>query len=303
MILVTGATGASGSAVIREFVRRELPVRALVRDPAKLATGAVPSSVQVVKGDMREPDTLVEALDGVHRVLMISPAAPDLVETQCTFIDAARRAGVAHIVKFSGRGCYPDSEFRFARMHGEIERYLERSGLAWTHLRPSQFMHVYLREVPTILAEGELRLPMADARLAPVDVADIAEVAVGVLHGDGHEGKRYEMTGPEALTMTEVAETISSVIGKPVRYVDVEPERKSEELRDAGLGPFFVEALDELFRLRRRNLDESRVDLSTHETFGVTPTRFEDFVRRDAEVFLGVGAWTPRWPTGWRTAS
>jgi uncharacterized protein YbjT (DUF2867 family) len=303
MILVTGATGASGSAVIREFVRRELPVRALVRDPAKLPAGTLPSSVQVVSGDMREPDTLVEALDGVHRVLMISSADRNLVETQCRFVDAAQRAGVSHIVKFSGRGCYPDSEFRFARMHGEIERYLERSGLAWTHLRPSQFMHVYFREIPTILGEGALRLPMADARLAPIDVADIAEVAVAVLHGDGHEGKRYEMTGPEALTMTEVAETISSVIGTPVRYVDISPERKSAELREAGLAPFFVEAMDELFRLRRRNLDEARVELGTHERFGLTPTRFEEFVRRNAEVFLGEATRRAHWATGWRTAS
>jgi len=259
----------------------------------------VPSGVEVVWGDMLEPETLRIALAGVESALMISSADQKLVQTQRCFIDAAKQAGVAHIVKFSGRGCSSDSEFRFARMHAEIERYLEQSGLAWTHLRPGQFMHVYFRELPTILNDGVLRLPMGDARLSPVDVDDIAKVAVSLLHSDGHEGKRYELTGPEALTMSEVAETISTVTDKPVRYVDVDPDEKKKELLEAGIPTFFAEALDELFSSRRKNLEEARVDLSTHQAFGVSPTSFETFVRRHLEVFRGEAAPTHLWASGW----
>jgi uncharacterized protein YbjT (DUF2867 family) len=137
VILVTGSTGASGSAVVRELARRGLPVRALLRHVPKWAETEQPSTVEVVRGDMAEPDTLGAAFEGVEKVLMISSANQPLVRTQCMFIDAAQRAGVRHIVKFSGRGCWADSGFRFARMHAQVEQHLERSGLAWTMLRPS----------------------------------------------------------------------------------------------------------------------------------------------------------------------
>jgi uncharacterized protein YbjT (DUF2867 family) len=130
----------------------------------------IPGTVELVEGDMLKPDTLEEVLDDVERVLLISSPDQHLVETQCTFIDAAKRAGVRHIVKFSGMGCWSDSTFRFARMHAEVERYLEGSGVAWTHLRPSTFMQTHLRDaVPTISHDGTLNLPMGDAQLSPVD--------------------------------------------------------------------------------------------------------------------------------------
>src|SRR3954447_3760178 len=206
MILVTGATGLTGSAAIRVCAERGTTVRALVRDPAKVAALAVPATVELAVGDMLQPATLEGALDGVERVLLISSPDPHLVETQCTFIDAAKRAGVRHIVKLSGMGCTSRSTFRFARMHAEVEQYLEGSGVAWTHLRPSTFMQTHLQGlIPTILSEGTVCLPMADARLAPVDVEDIARVAVALLESSGHEGKSYEMTGPEALTTADIA--------------------------------------------------------------------------------------------------
>ncbi len=235
MILVTGATGLSGSAVIRLCAKRGIPVRALVRDPAKVPALGIPATVELAEGDMLKPATLDGALDGVERVLLISSPDPHLVETQCTFIDAAKRAGVRHIVKLSGMGCWSGSAFRFARMHAEVERHLEGSGVAWTHLRPSTFMQTHLRElIPTILSEGTVCLPMGDARLAPVDVEDIAHVAVTLLESRGHEDKRYEMTGPEALTTADIAERISAATGRPVRYVDPPPDAYRDALLTAG---------------------------------------------------------------------
>ena len=289
MILVTGATGLSGSIVIREFARQKTPVRALVRSRAKArAFGSLPT-VEFVEADMLRPETLGVALDGVDRVLMISSSDPQMVETQCAFIDASKKAGVRHIVKFSGAesgvGFNPKA-FRFTRMHEQIERYLEGSGLAWTHLRPSQFMQVYLREVPTIIAENALFLPMGNAKLAPVDIEDIAKVAFVVLINGGHEAKSYDMTGPEALTMTEIAERISQAIGKTIRYVNIAPEEKKRALLAAGIPPELADAIDDLFAERRKRL-ESRVYLSTHELLGIQPATFAEFARRNAAVFRG----------------
>jgi uncharacterized protein YbjT (DUF2867 family) len=240
-----------------------------------------------VEGDMLNPETLVPALDGIEHILMISSANSLMVETQCTFIDAAKKAGVPHIIKFSGKESnigYEAKNFRFTRMHEEIEKYLERSGLAWTHLRPSQFMQVYLREAPSIAEKGELRLAMDDVRMSPVDQRDVAKVAFALLTSTGHEGKIYEMTGPEALTMHEIAQRISGAIGREVVYIPVTPAERREDLRRAGLPVDFIEALDEQGEERRR-CPESRVFLATHEGFGVQPTTFAEFAHRYASVF------------------
>ncbi len=286
MILVTGATGLSGSAVIREFARQHEKVRALVRSRTKARAFEAFPTVEIVEGDMLRPQTLEAALHGVDRVLLISSADLRLVETQCTFIDAAKKADVRHIVKFSGLYSTPDSPFIFTRMHAEIERYLERSGLAWTHLRPSQFMQVYFREAPTIVAESAFYLPLEDAKLAPIDIEDIAKIAFAVLHTAGHEGKNYDMTGPQALTMTEIAEQISQAIGKAIRYVNVAPEERRRALLAAGIPPYFADALDIQASERRKGV-ESRIYPGTHQALGILPTTFAEFARRNAAVFRG----------------
>src|SRR5205807_2513635 len=197
---------------------------AMVRSPGRADGLAALPGVEVVEGDMALPETLAGPLRGVDRAMLISSSAPDMLEVQSTFIEAAARAGVVHVVKLSGIMPELDSPFRFARMHGEIERRLEASGMAFTQLRAGEFMHAYFRQVPSIVAQGALRLPMADARIASIDVGDIAEVAVACLTAAGHEGRIYRLTGPEALDMAEVAERLSAATGRAIRYVDVPPE-------------------------------------------------------------------------------
>ena len=289
MILITGANGRPGSAVVREFARNNAPVRALVREPAKADGLRELPGVEVAYGDMLWPETLESALAGVDRVLMISGAGPLLLETQCTFIDAAKKAGVGHIVKFSGKDStdgFDNEKFRSSRSHEQVQRYLFAAGTPWTVLQPSQFMHVYFEEVPDIVASGELRLPLGDTTLAPVDIDDIAKVAYAVLTTPGHEGKIYPMTGPEALTMTEAARNISDAIGKPVRYRDVSSEDKQRAWLEAGYPLPRASAFAQLFE-ERRKLGRSTVDLSTHRRFGVEPTSFAQFARRYAGIFRG----------------
>jgi uncharacterized protein YbjT (DUF2867 family) len=294
VILVTGATGRPGSAVIREFSRRRAPVRALVRDRSKAEALERLPNVEVAYGDMLWPETLGDALTGVDRVLMISSAGPQMLETQATFIDAAKKAGAGHIVKFSGedsaRG-FNSEKFRSTRSHEQIQRYLMASGMPWTMLRPSQFMQVYFEEVPTIVAAGELRLPLGKATLAPVDIDDIAKVAHAVLTTPGHEGKVYKMTGPEALTVAEIAQRISAAIAKPVRYVDVTPKQKRQEWLDAGYPAVRADAFIQLFS-ERRELAYSDVHLATHKKFGIEPTTFAQFALRHADVFRGDTAYS-----------
>jgi uncharacterized protein YbjT (DUF2867 family) len=209
-----------------------------------------------------------------------------MLHVQSSFIDAARQAGVKHVVKLSGIMPDIDSPFRFARMHGEIERRLEASGMAFTHLRAGEFMHAYFRQVPSILARGAFFLPMEEARIASIDVGDIAEVAVATLTGSGHEGKVYPLTGPEALSMAEVAEKLSAITGRTIRYVNVTPEAAMHAQLAAGVPPYTVEALAELFA-ERRSGKEAQVYPTVEMILGRRATSFDAFAARHAAIFRG----------------
>jgi uncharacterized protein YbjT (DUF2867 family) len=285
MILLTGATGTAGSFIANEFVRERVPVRILVRNRAKAAGLEKIPTVEIVEGDMSKRSTLGPALDGVDRVLMISAPLMNMVETQNTFIDAAKAAGVRHVIKFSGLDARPDTTFPFGLMHLEIEKYLEASGLVWTQLRPTGFMQEYLREAPSIIKDGALYLALGNSKLNPIDVSDVAKVGFLLLRNGGHEGARIPMTGPEALTMAEMADRISRATGRAVRYVPISADARRQALIAHGIPAEFADALDKQVEERLKGGIESQVDLSTHELFNVKPTTFLEFSQRSAEAF------------------
>lgn len=284
MILVTGAAGLSGAHIVRELAAQRVPFRALVRNRSKAAS-LLPDHVDIVEGDMSRPETLGPALEGVAKALLISSGDARMLETQCSFIDACKRAGVEHVVKFSGNETgFDRSRFRFTEMHAQAERYLERSGLRWTHLQPCGFMQVYLREARTIKESGELRLAAGDITLAPIDVLDIARISAAILQAPWQDGRRHLMTGPEALTMSQIAGLISKVAGQPVNYVAITPEQRRQEMLAAGVPAYFADALFEQATERLRN-PKAAVHLETHQEFNVIPTTFSHFIQRNAFIF------------------
>jgi uncharacterized protein YbjT (DUF2867 family) len=286
MILVTGATGLNGTALVRKLSAKGVPLRALVRNAAKAAEIAALPNVEIAIADMAKPETLPAALAGVDRAMLNSSADPAMVEVQSNFIAAAAKAGVRHVVKLSGIMPELDSPFRFARMHGEIEKRLEASGMAFTHLRAGEFMPSYFRQVPMILAKGALFLPMENQRIASIDIGDLAEIAELVLTNPGHEGKIYPLTGPEALTMTEVAERLSAATGKTIKYINVPPEDVRKAQLAAGVPPYIADALAELFAERRKG-KESQVWPIAQTLLGRRPTSFAEFAARNAAIFRG----------------
>jgi uncharacterized protein YbjT (DUF2867 family) len=146
-------------------------------------------------------------------------------------------------------------------------------------------MQMYLRETRSIKKADALILPMENAALSPVDVDDIAKVSVALLTSkDDHTGKSYDMTGPEALTMTKVAEEISTVLGRTIRYMNMAPEAYKELLISNNVPGDLVEVLDEIFAERRKWVG-SKVNLTTHALFGVRPTTFREFVQKNITAF------------------
>jgi uncharacterized protein YbjT (DUF2867 family) len=160
----------------------------------------------------------------------------------------------------------------------------------WTHLRPTGFMQEYLREAPRIINDGAFYLALGDVRLNPVDLTDVAKIGFLLLCNGGHEGARLALTGPEALTMAEVADRISRAIGRTVRYVPISPVQRRHALIAHGLPSAIADALDEQVQERLKGGLESQVDLSTHRLFNVKPTTFLEFAQRNAEAFCGTSA-------------
>jgi len=286
MILVTGATGTNGIEIVKLLSRSGVPCRALVRNPQKAAMFSDLPGVEIVRGDLAFPESLAPMLEGVDKALLCSSIGPDLVELQGNFIRAAKRAGVRYVVKFSGMDADVHSEWRFLRWHGEAERELEDSGLAFTHLQPNQFMQVYLRFQATIAAQGKFYAASRDSQASPVDVRDIAAVAFAVLTGHGHAGKKYVITGPEALTYSDVAHKLSSAIGKTVTYVDVPLEAAKKALLEGGAPEWFAEGQMEQFRVRWQG-KQSRVISTIAEVANKKPITFDEFAREHAPYFRG----------------
>ncbi|MGY1699770.1 SDR family oxidoreductase [Geodermatophilus sp. SYSU D00766] len=213
-LAVTGATGQLGGRVARRLAAAGTDQRLLVRDPAR-APG-LPGAT-AVRAPYADGDAVRAALEGVSTVFMVSASeTPDRVDQHRTFVDAAVAAGVAHLVYVSFLGAAPDATFTLARDHWATEEHVRARGLPATFLRDS----LYADFAPALVGEdGVLRGPAGDGRVAMVAQDDIADVAVEVLRDPAaHAGRTHDLTGPEALTLAEVAEALTAVSGRPVRY-------------------------------------------------------------------------------------
>jgi uncharacterized protein YbjT (DUF2867 family) len=285
MILIIGATGKVGNATMQQLIAMGKPVRALVRSAQKAAAIAGPG-LETVIGDLAQPDALESALQGVTRALLISPRDPNVVELQCRFIDVARSVGSVHIVKLSGLGTALDSPLRTGRWHAQIEAHVKASGLPYTHLHPPYFMQNTLQFAPTIVASGQFSAAMEGAKVAMIDVRDIAAVAVAALTTDGHAGQTYVITGPEALSYADVAWKLSAATGRPVAYQDVPLDVMQQRWLARGLPPWEIEVQTE-YNAAFRNGAASMITETVGTVTGKQPRSFDQFAREYLMAFKG----------------
>ncbi|MCR6481844.1 NAD(P)H-binding protein [Amycolatopsis sp. OK19-0408] len=274
MILVTGASGTVGSALLAELRALGAPARPAYRDPARAGDGAVVL-------DLADPAGFPAALEGVDAMFLLAPTNPAQTALELSAVAAARAAGV-RVVKLSvwraDEGLTP-----IARLHRPAEEALAASGLRWTLLRPNFYLQNFLRQ-PTIRTEGVFSLPRIEAPISFADTGDIARVAARVLTTDGHDGRVYDITGPEALTYAEAADRFSAVLGKPVRYLGPPDEEARAAMLARGLPEFQADALIEVARAYRHGGAE-RVTPVVGELTGRPATTFEEFVRANRAVF------------------
>ncbi len=230
-ILVTGATGTVGRHVTEMLVRRGISVRALTRNPER-ASALLPEGVQIATGDLMKPETVQEALQGIEAMfLIISSDEPNAdLNTDPQVVTSAEAAGVKRVVVLVG---YEE---------GPVEETLRGSGMQWTLVKPAEFMANALADWrETIRTEGAVREFFGDALSARVHEGDIAAVAVEALLGDGHHGRSYPLTGPEALTRREAVRAIASAIGKDISFVELTEEDARQQWREQGYDEESVE--------------------------------------------------------------
>lgn len=285
MILIIGATGKVGTATIQQLRAKGRRLRALVRSPEKAAVIAG-SDIETAIGDLRHPDTLEAAMDGVTAALLISPRDPDVVELQCNFIDVAKRVGSVHVVKLSGLGTSLDSPLRTGRWHAQIEAYVTASGLPFTYLHPPYFMQNVLRFAPAIAASGQFSAAMGQAQVALIDIHDIAAVAVAALTTEGHTGNTYLITGPEALSYHDIATKLTAIIGKPVSYRDVPLAVMQEQWRARGTPAWEIAVQQEYHEAFRKGAAANVTD-TVEAVTGMRPRTFDQFVREHLTTFKG----------------
>jgi uncharacterized protein YbjT (DUF2867 family) len=217
LLLLTGANGRTGRAVLSSLVAHKVPVRAMVRNPAHLEPLRALGATETVVADMTDPAALRAATQGVAKLLHIGPPMhPEELAITTSLIEAARSAGVEHFIYYSVM--HPQSRaIRHHRLKSEAEEVLIDSGLAFTIVQPSRYMQHLLPIWPQVINEGVHAMPFnIDRKFNLVDLLDLAEACAIVAASSAHQYAVYELAGPEALSQRDMAAIIADVLGRPV---------------------------------------------------------------------------------------
>ncbi len=276
-ILLTGATGNTGRVIAEQLATRGLALVGMARSDHRRRQLEA-AGIESVHGDFDDPPTLLRALAGIEKAYLVCTPDGELVRRETAFIDAARRAGVRHVVKLSAFKASLDGPTQNLRSHAEIERVLLASGLDSTILRPHAFMQTFtLFSWNLIQRAGAVSLPGGNGGIPLVDVRNVAAAAVLALTEPGHEGQAYDITGPEALTMAQQAAILQRVLGRPVTYLPGSERGLLLMMRMLGVPAVATEHVVGVFRMQREHRMEEVVP--TLRSLGITPTSYEQFLR------------------------
>jgi uncharacterized protein YbjT (DUF2867 family) len=247
LILIIGGRSKIGAALIGDLLALGQQVRALVRSGGP--AGGIPGGVETVAGDLADEGSLVTAMSGVERVFLLSSPHPAAVAWHRSAVDAARRTEVQLLVRSSILGAGRETGAEFIAAHTASDRYLAGSGLPHVILRPNLFLqNIPESTIPAIDTSGNFYVNAGQARISMVDTRDVAAVAAAVLTQDGHAGAHYDVTGPEALSYSDVAAKLARTLGRRISYVGAPDEAVRQALLGAGLNEWFARALVGLYQ-------------------------------------------------------
>ena len=274
MILITGASGNVGKEVLKQIAQTGIEVRAAFQSVSKAA--GTPPGVEIVSLDYNRAETLRKALKGVDRVFLVGPPTAQLTALERKAMEVIAQSDVRQVVKLSAMG---GREAIFTRHHAESEDYIQATGVPYTFLRPNGFMQNMVNyNAPTINAQTAFYGSEGDGRVSHIDIRDVAAVAVKALTEDGHVGRAYTLTGPEALTNKEIAQILSDELGREIRFINLAPPQLKEALLSAGVPEWNADALLDLQRLYREG-KATTVTRDVEQILGRQPISFAQFFR------------------------
>lgn len=282
MILLTGVTGKTGGETAKQLLAKGLKLRAIVRNEAK-AADLKAAGVELVVGDVADADTVRRALEGAGKAFLTLPNGKNQEAQEKQFTDLAVKAGVKHLVKMSSMEAVAHAETPIPKAHWAVEEYIRAAGIASTMVKPNFFMQNLLSSAAGIKANRRFSLPMGSGTTGMADIRDIGAVCAEVLTGHGHDGKSYEITGPEVLTFADVAERFSAVLGVKIEYVPMPMDQFRTRMTGV-LEPWHLNAVCELFR----EIAEIGLDHTT-DTFrtltGREPRSVTQFIQDHVALF------------------
>lgn len=282
-VLVTGASGTVGSTLVSLLADQGVCVRAASRRGGLPDRGG--ASALGVQVELRDPQSVAEALVGVDRVFLCTPLEEDMADVASRVVAQACQAGVRQIVRLSAFGAGAGGKTRLAAIHEETEECIRRAGVPWVFLRPNAFMqNTVAHFADSIRRFGTFRAPQGAGRVSAVDARDIAAVAAGVLTRSPIDNACYDLTGDEALSNQDIAAIVGRLLGGEVEYVDTEPGETRATLLAQGLSQWLTDIVMELYDLSSRG-GAARVSPDVAVLLGRAPTAFEDFAADYAAHF------------------
>jgi len=276
MILVTGVTGLIGRAAAEFLLDRGVSFRGMARDAAK-AADLSERGMEFIQGDMLAAADIGRAARGITSALLLTPNGRNQLEMERTFARAAAESGVLHLVKISTIRATEDARATFPRTHYQSEEYIKSMGLRWTMLRPNFFMQNLLAYAPAITRNGVFTMPVGKVGIGMIDARDVAEIAARSLLDSGPQSASHDLSGPELLDFFAVAQRMSAVLGRGIKYIEQSPADFRAFLETIIPDPWQVNAMCELFAdIAHHPLGPPAED--TERLLGRKPRSIETFV-------------------------
>ncbi len=288
LILITGATGATGSAAIETLLAKPgRRVRAMVHKHDDRSKKLQALGAEVVQGDLSDFDAVHVALEGVAAAYFVFPIqVPGILEATAFFAQAALERGVGAIVNMSQISARRVAKSHAARAHWIAERLLDRTGISVTHLRPTFFAEWLLYFPMTIREQNLFALPFGKARYAPIAAEDQGRVIARILEAPAeHAGKVYPLYGPEELSQYDTAELLTEALGRKITYVEMEIAPFEQALSERGFTPHFIQHIAEVAQDCRDGVFSGTNDLVERLT-GQKPLGMREFIDKNKALFV-----------------
>lgn len=281
-ILVTGATGNIGSALVAQLRQTPSSTDVVAASPGGQSVAGAPGRAL----NLLDSNSAQAAMQGVERLFLLTPAHPEMEAMTTHAVRAAKVAGVQHIVRVSGAGADPNSDIAIARLQGRCDQIVIDSGIECTLLRPKNFMQNFTTFLRDMIRAGMVYSSQGEGRVPFIDARDIAAVAARVLlDPKAHAGKVYTLTGPQALTNAEALAVIAEHIGRPIQLVAISEEQAADGMRQAGMPEPLVQAMSSLNRVIAAGwVAEVTDDVS--RLLGRPAGAWADFVAEHRELWL-----------------